>query len=147
MKITEVETFLVNYGSRNWIFVKVSTDSGLHGVGEAFNTLKDRATEQAVHYLAHWLIGQDPLRVEHLWQKMYRFSRFPLGTIEMSALSSLEHALWDIIGKHFGTPVYNLLGGLAEIRSDSIPTLVERRLKNSPRVPDRSLKKAIQPSS
>ncbi len=112
MKITEVKSFLVNNGARNWIFVKVSTDTGLEGIGEAFNTLKDKATEQAVHYLAHWLIGQDPLRIEHLWQSMYRFSRFPLGTIEMSALSSLEHALWDIAGKYFGTPIYNLLGGL-----------------------------------
>jgi len=111
MKITDVKTFLVNYGTRNWIFVKVSTGTGLEGVGEAFNTLKDKATEEAVHYLAHWLIGEDPLRIEHLWQTMYRCSRFPLGTIEMAALSSMEQALWDIAGKHFGTPVYNLLGG------------------------------------
>jgi len=111
MKITEVKTFLVHAGERNWIFVKVYTDEGIEGIGEAYNTLKDRATEQAVHHLARWLIGQDPLRIEHLWQSMYRFSRFPLGTIEMGALSGLEHALWDIVGKAFGTPVYNLLGG------------------------------------
>lgn len=111
MKITQVKSFLVNYGRRNWIFVKVSTDSGIEGVGECFNTLKDKATEEAVKYLAHWLIGADPLRIEHLWQTMYRFSRFPLGTIDMAALSGLEHALWDISGKHFGTPAYNLLGG------------------------------------
>ncbi|MEM2905627.1 MAG: galactonate dehydratase [Candidatus Bathyarchaeia archaeon] len=111
MKITGLKTFLVNYGGRNWIFVKLTTDEGIEGIGEAYNTVRDKATEASVHQFRHWLIGKDPRDVELHWQAMYRFPRFPLGTVDMGALSGLEHALWDILGKSLGVPVWRLLGG------------------------------------
>ena len=111
MKITELKTFLVYEGPRNLIFVKVITDEGIYGIGEAFPTLRDKATEASVHHFGHWLIGRDPRDIEFLWQSMYRFPRFPLGTVDMSALTGLEHALWDILGKSLEVPVWRLLGG------------------------------------
>ena len=96
MKIERIETFLANIGSRNLCFVKVRTDDGLHGIGEAYSVGPDRATEAAIHDFEEWLIGQDPLRIEHLWALMYNGTRFPPGPTILAALSGIEHALWDI---------------------------------------------------
>ncbi len=111
MKITGLKTFIVNSGLRNWVFVKLVTDDGIEGIGEAFGTLRDKATEASIHQFRHRLIGQDPRNIEFHWQAMYRFSRFPLGTVDMGGLSALEHALWDILGKSLNVPVWRLLGG------------------------------------
>ena len=113
MKITEIKTFLVNPTghSRNWIFVKICTDEGVYGIGEAFNTGKVKATEAVIHNYGRYLIGKDPRKIIHHWQAIYCSSRFPLGTVSMGALSSVEHALWDITGKLYGQPIHRLLGG------------------------------------
>jgi galactonate dehydratase len=111
MKITEVRTFLVREGHRNLVFVKVMTDEGIHGIGEAYSCGPDDATALVVHHFEEWLIGQDPRNVEHLWQLMYNGSRFPGGSLVNSAISGIEHALWDIKGKALGAPVWSLLGG------------------------------------
>ncbi len=116
MKIERIETFLANIGSRNLCFVKVRTDDGLHGIGEAYSVGPDRATEAAIHDFEEWLIGQDPLRIEHLWALMYNGTRFPPGPTILAALSGIEHALWDIKGKALGVPVYQLLGGAVRER-------------------------------
>jgi galactonate dehydratase len=97
---------------RNWVLVKVETDQpGLYGWGEASLELKTRAVVGAIDDLAPMLIGEDPTRIEHLYQKLYRMSFFRLGVIGMSAISGIEHALWDILGKSLNVPVYKLLGG------------------------------------
>ena len=96
MKITEIRTFLVREAHRNLVFVKVLTDEGLHGIGEAYSCGPDDATERVIHHFEEWLIGQDPRNVEHLWQLMYNGSRFPGGSLVNSAISGIEHALWDI---------------------------------------------------
>lgn len=111
MKITEIKTFLVREAHRNLVFVKVLTDEGIHGIGEAYSCGPDDATERVIHHFEEWLVGHDPRNVEHLWALMYQGSRFPGGSIVNSAISGIEHCLWDIKGKALGTPVWSLLGG------------------------------------
>ncbi len=112
MKITGIKTVIVNAVHRNWIFVKVLTDQpGLWGWGEATLEWKTRAVTGAIDDLAPFLIGQDPMRIEHLVNTMTRFSFWPLGSIGLTAVSGIEHALWDIKGKALGVPVWQLLGG------------------------------------
>lgn len=112
MKITAIETVVVNAIHRNWIFVKVVTDQpGLHGWGEATLEWKTRAVTATVEDLKPFLIGEDPARIEHLVRRMTHFSFWPLGSIGLSAVSGIEQALWDIKGKALGVPVWQLLGG------------------------------------
>src|SRR5664279_360881 len=110
LKITDVEVFIVNAG-RNYLYVKVSTDGGLHGWGEAYSAGPDEATAATVRDFKDWLVGKDPRNVEYLWATMYNFTRFPGGLVVNAAISGIEHALWDIAGKAAGLPVYMLLGG------------------------------------
>ena len=112
MKITDVRTFTVNAGMRNWVFVKLETDTpGLIGWGEASLEWKTRAVAGAVEDLKAFLVGEDPTRVEHIYQKLYRQPFFRPGVIGQSAISGIEQACWDISGKALGVPVYKLLGG------------------------------------
>ncbi len=117
MKITAVKTVVVNAQMRNWVFVKVETsEPGLWGWGEASLEWKTRAVVGAVEDFAPMLIGEDPSRIEHLYQKMYRQSFWRVGVIGMSAISGIDQALWDIRGKALGQPVYQLLGGAVRDR-------------------------------
>ena len=111
IKITDIKTFLVGLGNRNLVFVKVETDQGIHGIGEAYSCGPDEATVAAVADFKRWLVGQEPRNIEHLWATMYNFTRFPGGLVVNAAMSGIEHALWDIAGKAAGLPVYMLLGG------------------------------------
>ncbi len=111
MKITQIETFLVRPDSRNYVFVRVQTDEGIYGVGEAYSVGPDDAVVAVIKDFEEWLIGRDPRQIEFLWQLMYNASRFPGGVITNAAISGIEHALWDIKGKALGVPVYELLGG------------------------------------
>lgn len=119
MQITDVRLFLVDRGDRpdwgtgygaNWAFVRIDTDSGIHGIGEAFHSL-DEFVEAGVHKFKRWLLGKDPTRIIHNWNAIYRGLRYPLGTGSLAALSAIEHAMWDITGKQCGLPVYKMLGG------------------------------------
>lgn len=112
MRITEVGTVVVGARLRNWVFVKVVTDDpGLVGWGEATLEWKTHAVAGAVEDLAPLLTGQDPFRIEHLWQSMRRHHFWPPGIIGMSALSGIDQALYDIKAKSLGIPIYELLGG------------------------------------
>lgn len=112
MKITAVKTVVVNAEMRNWVFCKVETDvPGLIGWGEGSLEWKSRSVVAAVEDLAPMVIGEDPRRVEHLYQKMYRQSFWRLGVIGLSGISAIEQALWDLKGKDLGVPVYEFLGG------------------------------------
>ena len=111
MKITKIDTFLVNTGHRNWPIVKIHTDEGIYGIGEAYSCGPDKATIECIRDFEEWLIGKDPRNIEELWQLMYAGSRFPGGMILNAAISGIEHALWDIAGKAAGLPVYMLMGG------------------------------------
>ncbi len=109
MKITNVEVFHVK---PRWTFVKVSTDEGITGWGEAMVEGRARTVETAVMEHAPFLIGQDPSRIEFLWQSMYRNTFYRGGIVLVSAISGIEQALWDIKGKALGAPIYELMGGV-----------------------------------
>jgi galactonate dehydratase len=112
MRITNLKTVVVNAEMRNWVFVKVETDQdGLYGWGEASLEWKTRSLVAAVEDFAPMVINEDPRRIEHLYQKMYRQSFWRMGIIGMSAISAIDQALWDINGKLLNVPVYQLLGG------------------------------------
>jgi galactonate dehydratase len=112
MKITDIKTLIVNAQLRNWVFVKVETDvPGLYGWGEGTLEWKTRAVAGCVEDFKPLVLGQDPTRIEFLWQIMYRHSFWRLGVIGTTAISAIEQACWDITGKSLGVPVYKLLGG------------------------------------
>ncbi|MES2537022.1 MAG: enolase C-terminal domain-like protein [Pseudomonadota bacterium] len=110
--ITSIETLVVNAEMRNWIFVKVITNQpGLYGWGEASLNWKTRSVVGAVQDLEALLIGRDPRDIEQCLRAMNKFSYYKLGIIGVTAISGIEHALWDIFGKSLGVPVWRLLGG------------------------------------
>jgi galactonate dehydratase len=112
MKITRISTTVVNARMRNWIFVKVETDqSGLYGWGEATLEWKTKSVVGAVEDVSVLIIGQDPRRIEHLWQTMHRQYFWRGGITDMTAISAIDQALWDIKGKELARPVCELLGG------------------------------------
>ncbi len=111
MKVTGIETHICHCYRANWVFVKVLTDSGLHGVGEATLEMRELTVAQAVGELERYLVGRDPHDVEAFWHDAYRDSYWRGGPVLMSALSGVEMALWDIKGKDLGAPVWKLLGG------------------------------------
>ena len=112
MRITKVSTLVCNAQMRNWVFVRVETDvPGLIGWGEATLEWKTRAVTGAIADLEPLLIGQDPRDIEQCFQIMTRHGFWRMGIIGMSAISGIEIALWDILGKSLDTPVWRLLGG------------------------------------
>ncbi len=125
IKITDIKTFLVGTtragegGSgtgniprgRNWVYVKVETDQGIAGIGEAYSVGPDEATVKVIEDYKLWLVGQDPRNIQFLWDLMYNTTRFPGGSVVNAAISGIEHALWDIAGKAAGLPAWALLGG------------------------------------
>ncbi|MGN6675457.1 MAG: galactonate dehydratase [Thermomicrobiales bacterium] len=108
MKITKLETLLVK---PRWLFLKMYTDEGIVGLGEPILEGRALTCQMAVKELEPWLIGEDPTRVVHLWQAMYKHAFYRGGPLLTSALSGIEQALWDCYGKYMGLPVYKLLGG------------------------------------
>jgi galactonate dehydratase len=112
MKITAVKTFIADGGQRVFVFVKVETDQpGLVGWGEASLEAKPRAVAGCVADMEPMIVGEDPRRIEYIWQILYRGAFWRQGVIGMSAISGIDQALWDIKGKDLGKPVYELLGG------------------------------------
>ncbi|MBA7631741.1 D-galactonate dehydratase [subsurface metagenome] len=112
MKITAIETVPVD----QYLFVKVHTDEGITGLGESGAWGYLEASQAVVDTFKRYLIGQDPLSIEHHWQYLYRWSHFR-GAAIMGALSAIDIALWDIAGKHFGVPCYQLMGGKCRDRA------------------------------
>ena len=111
MKVTDVKCIIADCFRTNWAFVKVYTDEGIDGVGEATLEYKEKALAGAVEHIRDYLIGKDPTRIEEHFQTVYRDAYWRGGPVLMSALSAVEIALWDILGKSLGKPVYALLGG------------------------------------
>jgi galactonate dehydratase len=107
-RIKKIETFLVK---PRWLFLKMTTEEGIVGLGEPLLEGRSLTCQTAVQELQPWLIGEDPTRVVHLWQSMYKHAFYRGGEILTSALSGVEQALWDCYGKLMGLPVYRLLGG------------------------------------
>ncbi|HCI82036.1 MAG TPA: galactonate dehydratase [Ktedonobacter sp.] len=108
MKIRTLETFLV---PPRWLFLKLSTDDGLVGWGEPIVEGHAKTVAEAVHEASDFLLGQNPLHIEDIWQTLYRARFYRGGPILMSAIAGIDQALWDIKGKLYNTPIYELLGG------------------------------------
>jgi len=110
MKIKDVKTYLVGNPWKNWLFLRLETDEGLHGVGEGTLGHFSRTVETAVHEMKPLILGLDVFQTEAIVQRMARDVFADGGQIKMCAISAIEIACWDIIGKALGQPIYNLLG-------------------------------------
>ena len=111
MKITRFETFLANAGLRNYLFLRLTTDTGLQGIGEATLEWQEKTVETLCHeWLADRLVGRDPFDIERIVGDLVR-DEYQGGSTVMTAISGAEVALWDLVGKACRQPVYKLLGG------------------------------------
>jgi galactonate dehydratase len=111
VKVVDVETYAVGAGWKNWLFVRVATDEGTHGIGEATLNGFGRTCEAAVHELAPLVLGADPCQVRAIAAALHARVSNEGGHIHRAALAGIETACWDILGKSLGVPVYQLLGG------------------------------------
>ena len=118
MKITDIKPYPVWVGHRNQHIVKVETDEGIYGWGESGLSSRELAVVGAVNHYREFLIGRDPMRIGGLWQEMYRSQYFEGGRALTGAISAIDIALHDIVGKALNVPVYQLLGGK---QRDAVP--------------------------
>ena len=116
MKISDIKVYLARE-QRTYCFVVIETDEGISGLGEAGLTGRELAVQGAIEHFKPLLIGQDPFRIEHIWQLLFRGGFFPAQRILTSAIAAIDIALWDIKGKALGVPVYELLGGRVRDRA------------------------------
>src|SRR6187200_3023166 len=119
MKITRLETFLTNAGLRNYLFVRLTTDTGLTGLGEASLEWQEQTVRTLIHeWVEDRVLGADPFDVERVFGDLIR-DQYQGGSTVLTAISGVEVACWDLIGKACGRPVYQLLGGRARDRLPS----------------------------
>ena len=111
MRITAIDTYIAGNPWKNWLFAKVSTDEGIHGIGEGTLNFFSKTVEAAIHELTPLVIGMDPFQVEIISQRLIRDVYSEGAQIHMCAVAAIEIALWDIIGKTTRQPIYNLWGG------------------------------------
>lgn len=111
MKIEHIQTFLIDAGLRNWLIVRISTDEGITGIGEATLEGRSATVAAAICEMGRYLAGKDPFHIERHFQHIYRGQFWRGGPVLMSAFSGIEQALWDIVGKCLNRPIYYLLGG------------------------------------
>lgn len=111
MRITAIDTYIVGNPWKNWVFAKVTTDEGIHGIGEGTLNFFAKTVESAIHELKPLVMGMDPFQVELITQRLVRDVYSDGAQIHMCAVAAIEIALWDIIGKATNQPVYNLWGG------------------------------------
>ncbi len=111
MKITNVQTYIAGNSWKNWVFTRLNTDEGVHGIGEATVNGFAKASEAAIHELKRFVIGEDPFDVEQHSLRLSRDLFSDGGQIQGAALAGIEYACWDIMGKVTNQPVYRLLGG------------------------------------
>lgn len=119
MKITEVKSYPVKVGHRNCFVLTVHTDEGLVGVGEGGMSGRELAMEGLTKHYARLVAGEDPARIEHLWQKLYRGWYFEGGKINGAVISAIDIALWDLLGQSLGVPVHQLIGGACRDRVET----------------------------
>ena len=116
MKIERVTGYPVMAGLRCQFVVEIETDTGIVGLGEGGISGRELAMQGMLEHFATQLLGQDPLRIEHIWQQLYRGAYFEGGTVLAAVVSAVDIALWDIKGKHLDVPVWQLLGGATRDR-------------------------------
>lgn len=129
MKVTDIKTQIVNLNFRNAVIVKIETDEGITGLAEAVMKRRTLTIERSILDLKQYLIGKDPTEIENHWEKMYRDSFWVGGPLHSTAISAIDCALWDILGKSCGMPVYKLLGGPTRT---SVPVYCHCSAGNSP---------------
>ena len=134
MKITNIESYPVWNNTWNFVFVVVDTDEGIYGVGEAGSPGREQALIGLIEHFKPMLIGQDPSRIEHIWQSLFRGFFFPAQRLESAAISAIDMALWDIKGKALGVPVYDLLGGRVRDKVVCYPHNVGHQMEIAPLV-------------
>ena len=112
MKVTDLQVMRMgSEGTNNWLFVKIETDAGIHGWGEASLQYKDDALLGEFAAFKRFLLGKNPFEIERIWTSLYRRVTWSGGAVTTSAISAIDLALWDIKGKALDVPVYELLGG------------------------------------
>ena len=116
MKITNIKTYMARFGGRSRGLIKVETDEGLYGWGEAYSVGPNLSAEPIADYIFEMIKGEDPRRIEYIMMKIHQQFRFPGGGTGLAVISAIDHALWDISGKAANLPVYMLLGGTARDR-------------------------------
>jgi galactonate dehydratase len=126
-RIAEIRPVLARVGIRNQLLVKVTTEDGTFGWGESGLSGREHAVAAAVGHFAAFLIGQDSRRIGRIWQEVYRSQYFEGGRVLTAALSAIDIALHDILGKRLQVPVYQLLGGK---QRDVIPTFASATAPN-----------------
>ncbi|MBI2431964.1 MAG: mandelate racemase/muconate lactonizing enzyme family protein [Candidatus Hydrogenedentes bacterium] len=110
MRITEIKSFLLSK-PRDLHIVKIETDEGIYGIGEAGCSTREHGQDGVLRHLRAFLLGMDPMQVEHIWQVCYRSAYYEGGRVITGVMAAIDIALYDIIGKKLGVPVYQLLGG------------------------------------
>jgi len=133
MKITDVKPYAVWVGHRNQMLVKVETDEGIYGWGESGFSGRELGVKGIVEHYREFLLGRDPMRRGALWQEMYRSQYFEGGRTLTAAISAIDIALHDIVGKKLGVPVYELLGGK---NRDTIPVFATTSAPYGPEMID-----------
>jgi galactonate dehydratase len=116
MKITAIKTFMGLFSGRNRALIKVETDEGIYGWGEAYSIGPELSIKPIADYIFEMIKGEDPRRIEYIMLKLTQQFRFPPGGTGLAVSSAVDHALWDISGKAAGLPVYMLLGGACRDR-------------------------------
>ncbi len=125
MKITDIKAYGFWAGFRNVCLVKVETDQGIYGWGESGLSGREHAVIGAISHFKEFLIGQDPRNMNALWQEMYRSQYFEGGRVLTAAISAIDIALYDVVGKALNVPVYQLLGGKQRNHIPLFATAVE----------------------
>jgi galactonate dehydratase len=129
MKVTDIKTQIANLNFRNAVIVRVETDEGITGLAETVMKRKTQTIERSILELKRYLVGKDPTEIENHWERMYRDSFWVGGPLHSTAISAIDCALWDILGKLSGLPVYKLLGGPTRTR---VPAYCHCSAGNSP---------------
>jgi galactonate dehydratase len=111
MKVTDIKAHVVRLNICNTVIVQVETDEGITGVAEALMKRKSQTIAQSILELKRYLVGKDPTEIETHWERMYRDSFWVGGPMHCTSISAVDCALWDILGKSTGLPVYKLVGG------------------------------------
>ncbi|MBI4556949.1 MAG: mandelate racemase/muconate lactonizing enzyme family protein [Candidatus Hydrogenedentes bacterium] len=122
MKITEIKSFLLSH-PRDLHIVKIKTDAGIYGLGEAGCSTREYGQEGVLRHFREFLIGMDPTQIEHIWQVLYRSAYYEGGRIIAATIAAIDMALYDIVGKALKVPVYQLLGGACRQRIPGFATV------------------------
>lgn len=135
LTITDVETYIVACPTRPWVFVTVTTDTGIQGVGEAMAQRKPETIATAIAEMSErYVIGEDPFATEELFFRMYRDEWFSKNIINTAVISAIDSACWDIKGRYLDMPVYELLGG--SVHGDTLPAYANGWLKDADSDPE-----------